>query len=53
MFDVSGRHFTMVAVSVSAPFTRVLVVERVRVNHIRHGISWPGRGDVSWQPRTS
>ena len=50
MYDVSGRDFTMFAVSVRAPFTMVPVVERVRVNH---GRSWPGRGDVSWQPRPS
>ena len=50
MFDVSGINFTMVAVSVNAPFENVPVVENVRVNHPR---SWPGRGDVSWQPSTS
>ena len=50
MFDVSGKHFTMVAMSVSAAFKKVRVVEFVRVNH---GNSWPGRGDVSWQPRPS
>ena len=49
MFDVS-KHFTMVAMSVTAPFKKVRVVEFVRVNH---GNSWPGRGDVSWQPRLS
>jgi WD40-like Beta Propeller Repeat len=48
MFDVSGLHFTMVSVSVTAPFEQVPVVEMVRVNHPR---SWPGRHDVSWQPR--
>ena len=48
MYDVTGRDFTMFAIDVSAPFKRVGVVERVRVNH---GSSWPGRGDVSWQPR--
>jgi dipeptidyl aminopeptidase/acylaminoacyl peptidase len=47
MFDVSGLSFTMVAVSVDAPFAQVVVVHDVRVNHAR---SWPGRGDVSWQP---
>ena len=50
MFDVSGFHFTMYAVSVYAPFETVTVVGRVGVNH---GRSWPGRGDVSWQPRPS
>ena len=48
MFDVSGLHFTMVSVSVNAPFEAMRVVEMVRVNHPR---SWPGRYDVSWQPR--
>jgi len=47
MFDVSGRHFTMVSVSVTAPFNAVSVVEMVGVNNAR---SWPGRFDVSWQP---
>ena len=50
MRDVSGFHFTMYAVSVNAPFRALIVVERVRVNHPR---SWPGRFDVSWQPRPS
>ena len=50
MRDVSGIHFSMYAVSVNAPFETVTIVERVRVNH---GRSWPRRGDVSWQPRTS
>ena len=48
MFDVSGRDFTMIAVSVSAPFTQVPVVEFASVNNAH---TWPGRGDVSWQPR--
>jgi hypothetical protein len=47
MYDVSGLHFTMSAVSVDAPFDIEPIVVRVRVNH---GRSWPGRGDVSWQP---
>ena len=50
MRDVSGRHFTMFAVSVDDPFDAVRIVERVPVNH---GRSWPGWGDVSWQPRPS
>lgn len=50
MRDVSGLHFTMYAVSVDSPFESVPVVQQVRVNH---GRSWPGRGDVSWQPRPS
>jgi hypothetical protein len=39
--------FAMFAVSVNAPFDTVPIVRSVRVNHAR---SWPGRGDVSWQP---
>ena len=50
MQDVGGVNFTMFAVSVDAPFESVPVVEMVRVNHAR---SWPGRYDVSWQPRPS
>jgi len=50
MYDISGKDFTMFAEAVSAPFKKVRVVERVRVNHER---SWPARGDVSWQPRPS
>ena len=48
MKDVSGWHFTMFAVSVDAPFTHVQVVEHVRVPNSH---TWPGRGDVAWQPR--
>jgi hypothetical protein len=47
MQDVTGIHFTMVAVSVDAPFDIVPIVVQVPVNHAR---SWPGYGDVSWQP---
>ncbi len=47
MQDISGLHFTMLAVSVDAPFDIVPIVVQVRVNH---GRSWPGHGDVSWQP---
>ena len=50
MRDVSGIDFSMFAVSVEAPFEIVPVVENVRVNNTR---SWPGRRDVSWQPRPS
>ena len=42
-----GLHFAMIARSVTAPFEATPVVVRVRVNHAR---SWPGYGDVSWQP---
>ena len=48
MRDVSGWHFTMIAVSVKPPFRQVSVVEHVRVPNSH---TWPGRGDVSWQPR--
>ena len=48
MRDVSGWHFTMFAVSVDAPFEIVSVAEHVRVPNSH---TWPGRGDVSWQPR--
>jgi hypothetical protein len=47
MRDVSGFHFTMLAVPVDAPSEAVPVTVAVRVNHPR---SWPGHGDVSWQP---
>ena len=50
MDDVDGVHFAMHAVSVDAPFDSVTVVEGVRVNGPR---GWPGRNDVSWQPRRS
>ena len=45
--DVSGFHFTMHAISVVEPFETITIVAMVRVNH---GRSWPGDGDVSWQP---
>jgi Tol biopolymer transport system component len=47
MRDISGLHFTMREVSVDAPFSSTAVAIAVRVNHPR---SWPGYGDVSWQP---
>jgi WD40-like Beta Propeller Repeat len=46
MRDISGFHFTMLAVPVDAPSEAVPVAVAVRVNHPR---SWPGNGDVSWQ----
>ena len=46
MRDVGGG-FTMRAVSVDAPFVWTTVVDYVVVNNAR---SWPGYGDVSWQP---
>jgi len=50
MEDVDGVHLAIHAVSVNAPFESVPVVEGVRVNGPR---AWPGRNDVSWQPRRS
>lgn len=50
MQDVSGFQFTMHAVSVDgseSPFVTERIVSAVPVNGSR---SWPGRGDVSWQP---
>ena len=47
MYDVSGLHFTMDAVPVGSPDEDVRIATGVRVNHPR---SWPGNGDVSWQP---
>jgi dipeptidyl aminopeptidase/acylaminoacyl peptidase len=46
MQDVGGG-FTMTAVSVDPPFAALTVVAYARVNNAR---SWPGYGDVSWQP---
>ena len=46
MTDVGGG-FRMTAVSVEPPFASKTVVAYVRVNTAR---SWPGNGDVSWQP---
>lgn len=46
MRDVGGG-FTMRAVSVEAPFASTTVVGYASVNTAR---SWPGYGDVSWQP---
>ena len=46
MRDVGGG-FMMRAVSVDAPFVSTTVVAYVSVNNAR---SWPGYGDVSWQP---
>jgi Tol biopolymer transport system component len=50
MRDISGFHFTMLAVPVDAPSEAVPVGGAVRVNHPR---SWPGQGDVSWRWGTS
>ena len=50
MRDVSSLDFSMYAVSIYPPFEVVPVVERVHVNSAH---SWPGRFDVSWQPRPS
>jgi WD40 repeat protein len=47
MQDVGGG-FQMRAVSVDPPFVSRTVVDYVGVNGAR---SWPGYGDVSWQPK--
>jgi WD40-like Beta Propeller Repeat len=47
MEDVSGIDFAIHAVSVDSPFDVVTIVSKVRVNS---GRSFPGRGDVAWQP---
>jgi hypothetical protein len=47
MEDVSGTNFTMYAVSLDRPGDPVPLASWVPVNGAR---SWPGRGDVSWQP---
>jgi len=44
--DVSGRDFTMHAIGVDSPL-EVTIVSMVRTNGPR---SWPGWGDVTWQP---
>jgi len=46
MEDVSGHDFTMHAITVDGP-SQVTIVSSVRTNGAR---SWPGLGDVSWQP---
>jgi hypothetical protein len=46
MSDVGGG-FSMTAVTVEPPFASKTVVAYARVNTAR---SWPGNGDVSWQP---
>jgi WD40 repeat protein len=48
MKDMDGQHFAMVVVPVNAPAERRGIVTGVQVNHAR---SWPGYGDVSWQPK--
>jgi Tol biopolymer transport system component len=47
MQDVSGIDFTVQAIAVDSPFDMVTIVSTVRTNGAR---SWPGWGDVSWQP---
>jgi hypothetical protein len=46
MKDVGGA-FTMQAIAVDSPFEMVTIASNVRTNGQR---SWPGWGDVSWQP---
>ncbi len=47
MRDISGFDFRILATSIDEPSETIVVVARVPVNHSR---SWPGHGDVSWQP---
>jgi hypothetical protein len=47
MKDMDGLHFAIVLISVKPDADSVAVVTGVQVNHAR---SWPGYGDVSWQP---
>lgn len=47
MKDDNGEDFSMWAMSLDSPFDRVAIVSGVRTNGSR---SWPGSGDVSWQP---
>ena len=59
MVDMDGTHFKMVALRVtpsnggSLLLVAAPVVAGVEVNHarIQHARSWPGYGDVSWQPK--
>ena len=47
MQDVSGHDFTMHAIDAERPNDMAAVVADVRTNGAR---SWPGWGDVAWQP---
>lgn len=47
MLSDGGRHATMSVASVTGPFMEEHIAPRIPVNGAR---SWPGRGDVSWQP---
>lgn len=47
MRDISGRDFSIQATSIEEPFETTVIVGRVAINH---SLSWPGYGDVSWQP---
>ena len=47
MQDISGFDFALHATTVDEPFETVTIVPSAPVNHSR---SWPGQGDVSWQP---
>ena len=44
--DVGGG-FDIVAYTIDEPYESVVVASRIQVNGQR---SWPGRGDVAWQP---
>jgi Tol biopolymer transport system component len=47
MLSDGGRHATMSIASVAGPMTERHIAPNIPVNGSR---SWPGRGDVSWQP---
>lgn len=47
MSDSSGRDAVILAVSVDQPFETKVMIDSLPVNGAR---SWPGFGDVSWQP---
>jgi Tol biopolymer transport system component len=47
MQDISGIDFALRATTVESPFETVTIVPSVRINNSR---SFPGLGDVSWQP---
>lgn len=50
MADLSGMDVQMTAVAVEEPIESIVLVASIPVNGAR---SWPGFGDVSWQPAFS
>jgi hypothetical protein len=47
LFSDGGRHATMSVVTVMGPLKEEHIAPFIPINGLR---SWPGRGDVSWQP---